>query len=230
VSARPTPSRPFIRQPTDRLACEHEENSDAHIKLAEPSARRTLGMLAPRRPTSSGKFGSTGCARPGTKRSGAARLSPHCRALSVGQGRIGDDRKVCQRHPVAVAAIKQHAGEEAGLASFSARVVLGGVAGKLGLDRIPERCSSSMLPMSPIQRSTSRSAFLPQLPSVRRQSALRKSGPLIGQHSLSHPVGAKAAAGALPDKDQQAARKLPLVRCPTRIQQALPRVTPAYAS
>jgi len=70
---------------------------------------------------------------------------------------------VCQRHQVAVA-IKQHAGEEAGLPSFSARVALGGVAGKLGLDRIPERCSSSMLPMSPTQRSTSRSAVLPPAP------------------------------------------------------------------
>jgi hypothetical protein len=28
---------PVIRQPTDRLACEREEDSDAHIKLAEPS-------------------------------------------------------------------------------------------------------------------------------------------------------------------------------------------------
>src|ERR1700736_3604207 len=42
------------------------------------------------------------------------------------------------RHPIAVA-IKQHAGEEAGWASFSAIVALGGVAGELGLDSIPER-------------------------------------------------------------------------------------------
>src|ERR1700726_3760207 len=41
-------------------------------------------------------------------------------------------------HPVPVA-IKQHAGEEARLPSFSAIVVLGSVAGKLSLDRIPER-------------------------------------------------------------------------------------------
>src|SRR5580693_4701559 len=41
-------------------------------------------------------------------------------------------------HPVAVA-IKQHASEEARLPSFSALVPLGGVAGKLRLDRIPER-------------------------------------------------------------------------------------------
>src|SRR6202043_322727 len=41
-------------------------------------------------------------------------------------------------HPIAVA-IKQHADEEAGWASFSAIVVLGGVAGELGLDSIPER-------------------------------------------------------------------------------------------
>jgi len=39
-------------------------------------------------------------------------------------------------------------------------------------------------------------------------------GSLIGPYSLSHPVGAKATADALPDKDRQ----------------ALPRVTPAYAS
>jgi len=41
-------------------------------------------------------------------------------------------------HPVPVA-IKQHAGEEARLLSSSALVALGGVAGELGLDRIPER-------------------------------------------------------------------------------------------
>src|SRR5438034_6602352 len=45
---------------------------------------------------------------------------------------------MARRHPVAVA-IKQHAGEEAGWASFSAIVTLGGVAGELGLDSIPER-------------------------------------------------------------------------------------------
>ncbi|MGC1885729.1 MAG: hypothetical protein WA709_06475, partial [Stellaceae bacterium] len=37
---------------------------------------------------------------------------------------------MARRHPVAVA-IKQHAGEEARLPSFSALVALGGVAGKL---------------------------------------------------------------------------------------------------
>src|SRR5436190_20974796 len=42
------------------------------------------------------------------------------------------------RHPIAVA-IKQHAEEEAGWASFFAIVVLGGVAGELGPDSIPER-------------------------------------------------------------------------------------------
>src|SRR5215510_14557842 len=45
---------------------------------------------------------------------------------------------VAWRHPVAVA-IKQHAGEETWLASSCARVALGGVAGKLRLDRIPQR-------------------------------------------------------------------------------------------
>src|SRR6266436_8972712 len=45
---------------------------------------------------------------------------------------------MARRHPIAVA-IKQQAGEEAGWASFSAIVALGGVAGELGLDRIPER-------------------------------------------------------------------------------------------
>ncbi len=45
---------------------------------------------------------------------------------------------MARRHPVPVAT-KQHAGEEARLPSFSAMVVLGGVAGKLGLDRIPGR-------------------------------------------------------------------------------------------
>ena len=45
---------------------------------------------------------------------------------------------MARRHPVPVA-IKQHAGEEARLPSFSAIVVLGSVAGKLGLNLIPER-------------------------------------------------------------------------------------------
>ena len=45
---------------------------------------------------------------------------------------------MARRHPIAVA-IKQHADEEAGWASFSAIVVLGGVAGEPGLDSIPER-------------------------------------------------------------------------------------------
>src|SRR6266478_6151020 len=45
---------------------------------------------------------------------------------------------MARRHPIAVV-IKQHADEEAGWASFSAIVVLGGVAGELSLDSIPER-------------------------------------------------------------------------------------------
>src|SRR6478672_8888557 len=45
---------------------------------------------------------------------------------------------MARRHPMAVA-IKQHADEEAGWASFSTIVALGGVAGELGLDRIPQR-------------------------------------------------------------------------------------------
>src|SRR6266403_3703742 len=45
---------------------------------------------------------------------------------------------MARRHPIAVA-IEQHADEEAGWASFSAIVVLGGVAGEVGLDSIPER-------------------------------------------------------------------------------------------
>ena len=45
---------------------------------------------------------------------------------------------MARRHPIAVA-IKQQADEEAGWASFSAIVVLGGVAGEPGLDSIPER-------------------------------------------------------------------------------------------
>jgi hypothetical protein len=45
---------------------------------------------------------------------------------------------VARRHPVAVA-IKQHSGEQARLPSFSAFAALGGISGKLSLDRIPER-------------------------------------------------------------------------------------------
>src|ERR1700732_3740070 len=45
---------------------------------------------------------------------------------------------MARRHPIGVA-IKKHADEEAGWASFSAIVALGGVAGELGLDGIPER-------------------------------------------------------------------------------------------
>src|ERR1700736_4793967 len=50
---------------------------------------------------------------------------------------------MARRHPVAVA-IKQHASEEARLPSFSA-LALGGVAGKLRLDRIPERLIDNRL-------------------------------------------------------------------------------------
>src|ERR1700726_970748 len=45
---------------------------------------------------------------------------------------------MARRHPVAVA-IKQHAGEEAGLVISCARLPLGDVAGKLSLDRVPQR-------------------------------------------------------------------------------------------
>src|SRR4029077_18889227 len=45
---------------------------------------------------------------------------------------------MARRHPIAVA-VKQHADEEAGWSSSSAIVALGGIAGELGLDRIPER-------------------------------------------------------------------------------------------
>src|SRR6266446_976462 len=45
---------------------------------------------------------------------------------------------MARRHPIALA-IKQDTDEEAGWASFSAIVALGGVAGELGLDSIPER-------------------------------------------------------------------------------------------
>src|SRR5271155_1651309 len=71
-----------------------------------------------------------------------------CKPLSLifGDQRAGDivavpraffDR-VARRHPVAVA-INEHAGEQARLASSCARVPLGGVAGKLRLNRIPQR-------------------------------------------------------------------------------------------
>src|SRR5215472_4169600 len=46
--------------------------------------------------------------------------------------------RVGWRHPVAVA-IKQHPGEQAGLASAGASVALGGIAGKPHLNRIPQR-------------------------------------------------------------------------------------------
>jgi hypothetical protein len=52
-------------------------------------------------------------------------------------------------HPVAVA-IKQHTGEEARLPSLSAIVALGGVAGKLNLDRIPERLIGNRLMLAEI--------------------------------------------------------------------------------
>src|SRR5258705_11411094 len=45
--------------------------------------------------------------------------------------------RMARRHPIAVA-IKQHAGEEAGLVISCARVPLGDVAGKLSLDRVPQ--------------------------------------------------------------------------------------------
>src|ERR1700731_902734 len=45
---------------------------------------------------------------------------------------------MARRHPIAVA-IKQQAGEEAGLVISCARVPLGDVAGKLSLDRVPQR-------------------------------------------------------------------------------------------
>src|SRR5271169_7253241 len=51
---------------------------------------------------------------------------------------------MARRHPIAVA-IKQHASEEARLARFSVIVALGGVAGNLGLDRIPERLIDNRL-------------------------------------------------------------------------------------
>src|ERR1700730_13818346 len=45
---------------------------------------------------------------------------------------------MARRHPIAVS-IKQHAGEEARLAISRARVPLGGIAGKLSLNGIPQR-------------------------------------------------------------------------------------------
>src|SRR6202045_4154678 len=45
---------------------------------------------------------------------------------------------MARSQPVAVA-IKQHAGEQAGLVISCARIPLGGVAGKLSLDRVPRR-------------------------------------------------------------------------------------------
>src|SRR5260370_5204539 len=51
---------------------------------------------------------------------------------------------MARRHPIAVA-IKQHAGEEARLPSLSAIVALGGIADKLGLDRMPERLIDNRL-------------------------------------------------------------------------------------
>src|SRR5258708_40038239 len=45
---------------------------------------------------------------------------------------------MARRPPVAVA-IKQHAGEQAGLVISCARIPLGGVAVKLSLDRVPRR-------------------------------------------------------------------------------------------
>jgi len=43
-----------------------------------------------------------------------------------------------RRHAIAVA-VKQHAGEQARLASARAGVALGGIGGELRLDRIPQR-------------------------------------------------------------------------------------------
>src|ERR1700730_2011887 len=45
---------------------------------------------------------------------------------------------MARRHPIAVV-IKQHAGEEAGLVISCARVPFGDVAGKLSLERVPQR-------------------------------------------------------------------------------------------
>src|SRR6202040_3039341 len=46
--------------------------------------------------------------------------------------------RMARRHPIAVA-IKQQAGEEAGLVSWCGRVPRGDVAGKPSLDRVPQR-------------------------------------------------------------------------------------------
>src|SRR5262249_5433935 len=56
---------------------------------------------------------------------------------------------VAWRHPLAVA-IKQHPGEQARLASSRARVALSGVAGKLRLDRIPQRLIDNRLMVAKI--------------------------------------------------------------------------------
>jgi hypothetical protein len=51
---------------------------------------------------------------------------------------------VARRHPIALA-IKQHASEQTWLPSFSAIVAPGDVAGKLRLDRIPQRLIDNRL-------------------------------------------------------------------------------------
>src|SRR5712672_402285 len=56
---------------------------------------------------------------------------------------------MARRHPITIA-IKQHAREEAWLPSFSALVALGSVAGKLSLDRIPERLIDNRLVLARI--------------------------------------------------------------------------------
>src|ERR1700746_2954000 len=45
---------------------------------------------------------------------------------------------MARRHPIAIS-IKQHTGEEARLAISRARVPLGGIAGKLSLNGVPQR-------------------------------------------------------------------------------------------
>src|SRR6266446_4133911 len=57
---------------------------------------------------------------------------------------------MARRHPIAIA-IKQHAGEEARLPSFSSFVALDGVTGKLGLDRIPQRLIDDWLMLARIR-------------------------------------------------------------------------------
>src|SRR6266446_9589221 len=57
---------------------------------------------------------------------------------------------IARCHPIAVA-IKQHADEEVRWASFSAIVALGGVAGELGLDSIPERLIDDRLVFAKIR-------------------------------------------------------------------------------